>query len=138
MQKMKKILYAVATTLMVALFFGSCTGLFGGKDFDAELLYRGSGLWRSTEKIAGVSTTVMRRWASDGSGKEWYPDQDVQESEALAFTWELNSDDLSLRHYDPVLGKYSIPERFTVLELTETTLTIKRKVDGVTITAIKN
>ena len=82
------------------------------KSFDPDLLV---GKWaRGTEYY---------RYDADHNGATWDTADDVQESEAQPFTWELEGDQLTLIHRMEMGGV--VPKVYTVTDLTASTLTYR-------------
>ena len=100
---MKKIIIAISAVLLIV---AGCTK----KNFDKTLLY---GTW--------ASGTYHEKYISTGSGYYWDTAEDVNESEAQSFTWEIEGDLLTLYKQHEV-GAAVSPELFTITTLTETTL----------------
>ena len=103
---MKKLYIAIFTMLLIAT---SCTKT---PNFDVTLLY---GSW--------ASGTLHEKYLTNGSGYTWDTAEDVDESEAQSFTWELNGDQLVQYHNTENIGV--VPKVYTVSTLTETTFIYK-------------
>ncbi len=101
---MKKILFAIVAILLIS------TSCEKKPNFDKTLLY---GVW--------VSGSYHEKYLSTGSGYFWDTSEDVNESEAQTFTWEIEEDLLTL-YKQHELGTAVSPELFTITTLTETTL----------------
>jgi hypothetical protein len=103
---MKKVVFFSAF-LLGSLLFHSCRE---DASFDETLLY---GRWRSG--------TLHYRYMPDHTGYYWDTKDDVSESEAQNFTWQLEKSKLQHIHKMEIGGGL-IPENCTVTELTITTL----------------
>lgn len=57
---------------------------------------------------------------SDGTGKEWDLNDDVQESEAMTFTWEFDkaTESKFIKYYPMEIGTGVVPQYCNILELT--------------------
>lgn len=126
---MKKILRYLAAASLVGLFFVSCTLL--GKDFDASLLYSGSGEWVSNQTISGEQHEIHDKFLSNGTGSTWSV---TDGAPPQPFTWELSGERLTFLHQMEMGG--TVPKDYTVVTLTETRL-VYRDGYGVTITCTK-
>lgn len=79
--------------------------VFEDVTYDADMLI---GLWQ-----AG---TVYYRYNEDGTGSTWDTADDVMESEASAFTWEMEKN--SLIHYHKMeISTAIIPKAYTIKKL---------------------
>lgn len=101
---MKKILVFLCTAL---LLFVGC----GKEKFDETNLY---GTWKSG--------TLYYKYMSSGSGYTWDTADDVDESEAQSFTWEMEGDQLT-QYHQMENSSGVIPKLYTIKTLTATTLT---------------
>ncbi len=88
-------------------------------DFDANLLV---GYW--TGNGSRATDTEHWRYDSNGSGVTWDEADDVYESEAQAFTWTLEGDQLTQIHQFESSGAV-VPKAYTVTALSATTLEYK-------------
>jgi len=82
------------------------------KTFDSALIY---GKWQ----------TAKEYWVynANGTGHTWDEADDVTESEAQQFVWEINGDALHITHIGE-MGE-QIPKDYTLIELSSTTLSYK-------------
>jgi hypothetical protein len=103
---MKRILCLLGCATLLLFLVNSC-----GKDtnFDASLL---PGKWQDGQ--------YYEKYFSDGTGYFWDEAEDVSESDAQTFTWELSKNELTQIH-DMEMGKTKVPWRYTVTELTAST-----------------
>lgn len=109
---MKKLVFCVLTVLAVSLVLNSCKK--EEPSFDQTLLI---GKW----KLITPDGVEFYNYINGGTGKFWY--DDVPEAEARNFTWTLDKADLTLIHQGD--GGVSVPEYFTVTELTATSFKYK-------------
>ncbi len=116
---MKRTKRLLLLTLMVAgsLWATSCIGT--ETDYDANLLI---GYWTGNGGRAG--DTEHWRYDSDGSGVTWDEADDVYESEAQAFTWTLEGDQLTQIHQFESSGAV-VPKAYTVTALSASSLEYK-------------
>lgn len=109
---MKKVTFIML--LFVALFTTSCGGLLGtDKEIDKDQIV---GKWTTTDK------TYYEVYYSDGTGKEWDLNDDVNEDEASWFTWEFDegNDETFIKYYEMLIGG-TVPQYCNILELTSST-----------------
>ena len=79
--------------------------VFEEQTYDADMLI---GLWQSG--------TVYYRYNDDGTGATWDTADDVMESEASVFTWEINKSQLT--HYHKMeVSTAIIPKAYTIKKL---------------------
>lgn len=107
---MKKKLLIVLSIAITALFTTSCT-----KDevsFDENLLI---GKWQSG--------TVFEKYNTGYTGSTWDTSDDVSESEAQAFTWTLEKDQLEQIHI--IQNGGNTPKTYVVTVLTTSKLEYK-------------
>jgi hypothetical protein len=107
---MKKLLCLLGCAILMLFLVNSCGK---DKDFDASSLH---GKW--------VEKKNYEVYNADGTGKTWNEAEDVSESEAKKFTWELSKKELT-RIYGMEMGQAKIPEVCTVTELTSSTFKYK-------------
>lgn len=100
---MKKI---ISLLFLSFIFFAGC----GKKEFDETLLY---GKWKCG--------TLYEKYVSSGTGYTWDTADDVDESEAQSFTWELDGEKLT-QYHQMEASSAVVPKQYTVTTLTETTL----------------
>ena len=81
-------------------------------DYSPDQLY---GKW--------VSGTEYYRFDTDMTGATWDTADDVMESEAQPFTWDVTGNQLTLIHIMEMGG--NIPKAYTITLLTSTTLSFK-------------
>lgn len=106
---MKRILIlSLAMAAIVVAFFSSC---LTERQFDEALLV---GKWQSG--------TLYEVYEANHNGYTWNAAEDVDESEAQAFTWTLKSATLTHIHIMEMTDEGSIPKTYTVTELTSSTL----------------
>lgn len=91
--------------IITLLAFSSCK-----KDLDETLLY---GTWKSG--------TLYEKYVSSGTGYTWDTADDVDESEAQSFTWELSGETLT-QYHQMESSTALVPKQYTITTLTETTL----------------
>ena len=111
---MKRVLFFV-TFVLIAAAFHSCETV---EEFDETLLY---GKWKQTG-----SSPYHYRYDSNHSGVRWKPDDNVLEEEGEKFTWQLEKSELERIHIRTIDGG-GVPEIFTVIELTATSLKYKNE-----------
>ena len=100
----------------VAVFMSSCLPI---EDvFDETLLI---GKWRSTDE---KTSQLYYRYDANYKGVSWDESEDVKESEAQAFTWELKMTTLTHIHIMEK-GGVGVPKIYTVIKLTATELVYK-------------
>lgn len=108
---MKKLSFIALLIMTVCLT--SCNGL-GGNDtqIDQSLIV---GKWMTADKM------YFEVYNSDGTGKYWDLNDDVQESEAQTFTWEFDEekDDRFFQYHEGFSGSI-VPQACKILELTST------------------
>lgn len=92
--------------LLTSFVFNSC---IPEQEFDSSLLI---GKW--------VSGSEYYRYMQDGTGLTWDTADDVDESEAQAFTWTLVQSTLTHIHILEIGGL--VPKVYTVTKLTHNTL----------------
>ena len=97
--------------ILFALFAVSCTG-DNKIDIDKSLIH---GRWMTADKM------YHEVFYSDGTGKEWDLNDDVQEDEAITFEWNFSeaSDDIFIKYYEMEIGGI-VPQYCKILELTST------------------
>ena len=100
---MKKILFILCSVLLV---FSSCKK----EKFDeADLV----GRWKSG--------TLWEKYSSSGTGATWDTKDDMDESEAQSFTWELKGETLT-QYHQMESSSGVIPKQYTIKTLTATSL----------------
>ncbi len=102
----KRLFWAFGVLCVVALSLASCQK---EEEFDETLLI---GKWQSG--------TLYEKYLSDHTGSTWDTNDDVSESEAQSFTWELDKSTLTQIHIMEVGG--NVPKVYTVTKLTSKTL----------------
>ncbi|MCQ2959824.1 MAG: hypothetical protein MJ198_06520 [Bacteroidales bacterium] len=100
---MKRILLALCAAL---LLFCGCNKF----KFDESDLY---GKWKSG--------TLYEKYSSSGTGYTWNTADDVDESEAQSFTWELNGSTLT-QYHQMESSSGVVPKQYTITTLNATTL----------------
>lgn len=108
---MKKITSMTLCFVSIILLSTSCTKE-EDKDFDQQLLL---GKWQEG--------TLYERYDVGNTGATWDTADDVKESEAQPFTWTLEKDQLGQIHL--MQNGTKVPKRYTVTELSATTLSYK-------------
>ncbi len=94
---------------LTAVVMSSCSGLLGEKEFDRALLV---GKWQQGD--------LFYVYEANGNGHTWDEGDDIMESEAQIFTWELDMDVLTQIHIMEIGG--NIPKVYTVTELSASRL----------------
>ena len=112
---MKKIIFKYLPIVAAIALLASCNMNFGGgsKSFDEALIY---GKWQNGQEY----------WVYDaigGTGHTWDEADDVTETEAQQFVWEIDGEELHITHIGE-MGE-QIPKDYTLTELTSTTLKYK-------------
>ena len=112
---MKNKLFPLILLSLIALF-ASCNGKEG--EIDPSML---PGKW--------VNGTEYWRYDPDGTGSTWDIGDDVTEAEGQPFKWEFDEIDNSLTqvHWMEMTGEWTIPQLFTVTELTDSVLTYRHR-----------
>jgi hypothetical protein len=106
----KRFLLGIMVVIAFAFVTVSCEE---DPTFDETMLY---GKWRSG--------TLFYKYYSGGDGTTWDTSDDVSEDEAQAFSWTLESDNLT-HIYIMESGGSGVPKIYTVTELTESSLKYK-------------
>ena len=100
--------------LFLTVFVNSCGSLGGGSEtnIDKDQLV---GKWMTSD------AQYFEVYYSDGTGKEWDLRDDVQEEEAILFTWEFDegAKDKFFKYYEMEIGG-TVPQYCNILELTST------------------
>ncbi len=110
---MKKISFIAI--LLLAVFSYSCNEIGGlSSDIDKSQIV---GHWTTDDAM------YHEVYYSDGTGKEWDLNDDVNEDEAKQFTWEFDntSETKFFKYYPMEIGGGIIPQYCNILELTSTT-----------------
>ena len=97
---------AAMAVVAMCLLFTSCEE---ETSFDERLLL---GRW--------VEGTEYYRYDDGHTGATWATGEDVEEEEALPFTWSLSED--RLIHYHEMEGGQVVPQAYTLTKLSETEL----------------
>lgn len=109
---MKKLSFIAIILLSVFAF--SCTKSESGtSSIDKTQLV---GRWMTSDAM------YFEVYNSDGTGKEWDLRDDVQEEEAIRFTWEFDNatDNKFIKYYPMEIGSGVVPQYCNILELTST------------------
>ena len=109
---MKKLSF-IALALL-ALVFTSCSGTGGDEEVKIDKTQL-VGRWMTADN------TYFEVYFSDGTGKEWDLNDDVNEDEATMFTWEFDNatSDKFIKYYEMEIGG-TVPQYCNILELTST------------------
>ena len=110
MKNLKLFLFAFIAVSATIISMSSCSKNETEIGFDQTLLY---GKWQEN--------TLFEVYKADGTGYTWDINDDVTEQEAQPFTWTLEENVLTHIHIME-MGS-DIPKRYTVTNLTATTLT---------------
>ncbi len=109
---MKRLIVCLFTCISISLIFNSCKK--EEESFDQTLLI---GTW----KLVTPDGDEFYHYKSGGTGVYWYTG--IIESEGRSYTWTLEKADLTLIHQGD--GGISVPEYFTVTELTSSSFKYK-------------
>ena len=103
---------AFLTIILFAIFASSCDGPLPTAEIDKDLIV---GRWMTSDEM------YFEVYNSDGTGKEWDLKDDVQEDEAIPFTWEFSetSDDSFIKYYEMEIGGI-VSQYCNILELSST------------------
>ena len=103
---MKRVILGALACFSLSVLLGSCKE---DPVFDENLLL---GRW--------VEGTEYYRYDEGHTGATWNPGEDVEEEEALPFTWSLSED--RLIHYHTMEGGQVVPQAYTLTKLSEAEL----------------
>jgi hypothetical protein len=124
---MKRIAFYLMVIVLSAVTFTACSP---DSEFEETLLI---GKWKSNIS----PTTEYYRYDAMGTGVTWDTGEDVTEAEGQAFTWMLDQDDLTQIHIIEVGNGNSVTKKYTVTELTATTLKYKDSSKNYSFTKVK-
>lgn len=101
----------------------------------AALLFAGCGEKKKTfdiDLIVGkwVSGSEYWRYDADGGGGTWDEGDDVHEDEAQPFRWEYDSESNRLTQIHQMEMGGVIPKSYTLVDLTDNTLSYKDRFDS--------
>ncbi len=120
---MKKNALYFLLMLVAAISFTACSP---ESEFEEALIV---GKW--------VSGTEYYRYDAMGTGATWDTADDVTEAEGQAFTWMLDKSDLTQIHIIEVGSGNTVTRRYTVTELTATSLKYKDSSKSYSFTKVK-
>lgn len=121
MKLMKQFYYFLVATLFAVCTFTSCQKAEG--EFEEAQLYSNGGKWETASLSANASSSdkLIYIYYSDGTGITWDEGDDVTQSEASHFKWEVDSSDM-IHIYKMESDGADVPQYYTLLTLTTTTL----------------
>ena len=107
---MKKL--SLIALALLAVVFTSCSGTGGDEEVKIDKTQL-VGRWMTAD------STYFEVYFSDGTGKEWDLNDDVNEDEATVFTWEFDNatSDKFIKYYEMETGG-TVPQYCKNLELT--------------------
>jgi hypothetical protein len=126
LKQMKRLALIILSLAFAALFTSSCSSDDETQpSFDEALII---GKWKSGN--------VFERYDYDNTGATWDEGEDVAESEAQEFTWTIDKD--LLIHIHKMESGYAVtPKRYTITNLTATSLEYKDEAVGEITSFIK-
>ncbi len=121
---MKQFYYFLVATLFAICTFTSCQKT-DDTEFEEAQLYSGSGKWE-TASLSNPSSgkKLYYIYYSNGKGITWDAGDDIDQSEASHFTWEVDSSDM-IHIYVMESGGADVPQHYTLITLTATNLKYK-------------
>ncbi|MFI3297696.1 MAG: hypothetical protein R3Y59_08740 [bacterium] len=107
MKKLRLLGFAAVAALAVLFTMSSCEDLI--TTFDETLL---PGRWQED--------TLFEVYNEDGTGYTWDTADDVSESEAQTFSWEIESGYFLIQYHDMESSEATIPKTYTITSLSDT------------------